>query len=243
MRTKKKNALLNSSISHLARENDWSKLIVRTMIIHCLPWHPCCRCKDFQGCEIRLADPPNRQRKKKESRQKCLADQLLLSQVMTALEQEYKKALSFDYWKSNKVLLEKISGLGFTRLDFIFLPQKTISIEILKKASKKRIKMLDARLLGTISERSAHKQRSASDITRASLAKTTPATIGDLLAGGANDLIRSKTTEEKTRQILTTLGFTEEDGPFMESQNGRYESSADPTPIMAADAPAQLSLA
>lgn len=203
---------LKMSIFDLAKKFGWSIHVIDNMtemVDDRFIW--CEKCqrskpKKWKGCVGMLG-----------VRVDCFSKKIILKDILTAFEAGYDKISHAQSQYCKGLVLKSLCNIGFTRLDSVALPQSTIKIEDLKKLSREKLLLLDARLLGTISENVTFKNRIRHDrhFKEYFLA---PPTVGDVISGSYYSDSRglTKKTENKTREVLAQLGFGYEDGPFMQ---------------------------
>lgn len=114
--------------------------------------------------------------------------------------------------------IKKLAKLGFTRLDWIYLPQETLTEAVTKKMKLSDWKKQSVILLGTLS---AVGLREIAEIQNEYKEPYHLITIGDLLNTPCGKRQRDNTSIRNTRAKLLALGFKYKDGPFLQDSTKR----------------------
>jgi hypothetical protein len=152
-----------------------------------------------------------------ETRKDCeaLAAKLTVSELI----ESYDRAPKEFWWASLERLTEKLAEFGLTRLDWFFLPQSTMTTEVISSLSKQEWLDQPAVLLGTVSNQLLQRLNPYSDpnprtyLVRALLEGVAAQKYSWTLSYLCKN---HRSSVENTRRVLRGLGFTYEDGWFMQ---------------------------
>lgn len=193
-----KENLLNSSIAELAKKNKWPRQTMSAIVklVH---------------------DPPHYfGRENRAKNQKIIDDlaaQTTLRECLTGLEKKYaEQRRSHYFYNDYRGILKRIIDLGLTRLDCVVIPQSTVTKDMLKSISKIDLLKKDASVLGTVSNLALTDYRHNDKSPKNPLPWPT---VADLLSQMPYAGISEKSWKA-TRQLLEDLGFTYEDGLFLQ---------------------------
>lgn len=137
------------------------------------------------------------------------------------LNQWFSKGCSWcDLDQLYKTFIERLVELGMTQLDWIELPNSTITLEMVAKLGKKKLWEQSVLLLKAPSNvvirklESIH-EKPAPEVTIEDLLATTEHALDEVASNCARSL-------SKTRATLKLLGFKYEDGIFLRENTQRY---------------------
>lgn len=185
-----KEELFEKTIAELASEFNWSTSLSRKMVI-------------FANEGVRRAE-------------------LDTLKAKTTLKDVVEK-LEFNFYKTGRggreAIYNALISLGLTRLDSVALPQKTVTVEMLKQLTKDKLLTMSACVLGTMSMVALwqcseyYLEYIFKDYEKGERRSSLP-TIAELLTNG--HYWENKTMIYRTVILLRELGFTDDDGPFMQ---------------------------
>ena len=191
---------MDKSICSLSKEFGWPKNISEKMVllVHQKAKKACHYPSEYASIQ------------KKMDRLKAKTK---LREVFDYLEDEYSRTWRHYYFQiKHQSVLTMFESIGITRIDSIIMPQKTVTLKILKTISKENILGMDARILGTMSATALLNYGLKRPIKKAHFP-----TVGELLKAG--HCWKNKKIISNTIFLLRELGFSEEDGPFMKDDD------------------------
>lgn len=199
-----KEKLLNSSIAELAAKHNWPTQMWRDMV---RVSHPR---SDYAGANFREEN----RRVDELAKKTCLRD------VIRSLEAVYAKyRVPSEFHSSFRSCRKKIVELGLTRLDAIFLPQDTVTTDMIKAVPKEKLLQMDARILGTLSSALLSHYRYESnnrEDTRYFEGELLPfPTVAELISKVPHWSFHEEVLTA-TLRLLKSMGFTYDDGPFFQ---------------------------
>lgn len=188
-----KEELLAMSIAELAEKFSWSKLVVRGILGY--RYH-----KNINVEEMIQKETLNN-----------LVDDLKRDYLETLTAGPIGRTVSYEgFYYGNRSLISKLVELGFTKIDFVFLPKNTVTVELLKQVPRNELLNKDARVLGTVGVAyHSYTYDSTNDTETISYP-----TVAELLTKSLHHLNRDK----KTIALLNELGLTQEDAPPTSSE-------------------------
>ncbi|MFA6160341.1 MAG: hypothetical protein WC678_04640 [Parcubacteria group bacterium] len=151
-----------------------------------------------------------------------LKAKITLRDVVEKLEYEFYHAGGrHEFFRGGYRFIQNILiSLGLTRLDSVALPQKTVTKEMLKQLTKDELLAMNACVLGTMStivllqcgEYYLEHIKCCEGVQRGSFLPS----IAELLTIGLRWRWGNKAMIYRTVVLLKELGFTDDDGPFMQ---------------------------
>lgn len=145
---------------------------------------------------------------------KIRAEKITIREVFASLE-------SANYLRKYRTELRHLEKAGFTRLDSPVMFQRTVTVEMLAKLSRRELLELSVVVLATMSGTSLY-WLSCDDFDQ----KKAPREIRirDLLAIKEPHNEKShRRSYQKTRRMLRDLGFGKKDGPFLGGEDKSLE--------------------
>jgi len=126
----------------------------------------------------------------------------------------------FDKGKFCTLYIARLARLGLTQLDWLELPNSTVSLSVLKALGRQKLQDKSVLVLGTLSSTLVRELEGiysyfAPDVTIKILLATSDSMLGDTVKGSAQSI-------GKTRRILKHLGFQYEDGLFLQERTRQH---------------------
>lgn len=153
-----------------------------------------------------------------------LLKRIAVREVLDALppyaeSEAYRKKYLYTPSVHEVRFFEKLGELGLTRLDCLYLPQWTVTLEVLRSLPREELLEKPAILLGTLTSAAIDHIWGN---TRSELTVRTLLAFPDRSEWKVRCLLENcKTSITKTRTLLRKLGFNYEDGTFMRMGTAR----------------------
>ncbi|MDO9230873.1 MAG: hypothetical protein Q7U36_00115 [bacterium] len=201
----KKEELFKKTIAELASEFNWSKSRSKEMVMFANGW-------------VYL-------RKKDQAELDALKAKTTLRDVVKKLEFEfYNTGGRHTFFKGGHGAIHNaLMSLGLTRLDSIAIPQKTVTMEMLKQLTKDELLAMSACVLGTMSIIALWNYGKIIYFLNHGIEEeehmVSLPTIAELLTVKTCSEwshLQNKAMIYRTVVLLRELGFTDDDGPFMQ---------------------------
>lgn len=157
-----------------------------------------------------------------------LAKEISLLDILSSLQYEFVKynrsRSRIRVWRG---VIERLVKIGFTQIDCIALPARTMSVEVLKKIPRAELLKMDASLLGIFSEKYlryislVYVDAAGKEIPDIGSLPASKRLEYDLVPGKrltVSDVLQGKypwACSGKTLAMFKQLGFSENDSPFL----------------------------
>ncbi|HLM84320.1 MAG TPA: hypothetical protein VK254_03885 [Candidatus Bathyarchaeia archaeon] len=199
-----KEKLLGTSIAELAEKNNWPTQMRRDMVRVSYPR------SEYESETFR----------EENRRVDELAKKTCLKDVLSSLERIYSKyRVPSEFHTSFRTCRKRFVELGLTRLDAIFLPQETVTPEMIKAIPKEKLLQMDARILGTISSTLLgyyrYKDTDYKDLDLEDELLPFP-TVAELISKEPHWSFHEEVLTA-TLRLLWDMGFTYDDGLFFQA--------------------------